>query len=100
MPLKLPMNSAGRFAAVEIQDEDDFVAGNITALKEAGLVEAGVPRELGGGGASHEELAENAARAGTLLRVYRAGVLDAHPSGRGPGLALDTTRSLRAQNLC
>jgi alkylation response protein AidB-like acyl-CoA dehydrogenase len=47
-----------RFAAAEVQDEDRFVAENITALKEAGLVEAGVPRELGGGGASYEELAE------------------------------------------
>jgi len=48
----------GRRFATEVQDEDRFVADNINALKEAGLVEAGVPRELGGGGASHEELAE------------------------------------------
>jgi alkylation response protein AidB-like acyl-CoA dehydrogenase len=47
-----------RFAAADVQDEDRFVADNINALKEAGLVEAGVPRELGGGGASHQELAE------------------------------------------
>lgn len=47
-----------RFAATEVQDEDRFVADNINALKEAGLVEAGVPRELGGGGASYEDLAE------------------------------------------
>ncbi len=47
-----------RFAAAGTDDEDRFVADNINALKEAGLVEAGVPRELGGGGASHAELAE------------------------------------------
>jgi indole-3-acetate monooxygenase len=39
-------------------DEDQFVADNFASLKEAGLVEAGVPTELGGGGASVDELAE------------------------------------------
>lgn len=40
-------------------DENDlFVSENYTVLKEAGLVEAGVPAELGGGGASIPELAE------------------------------------------
>jgi alkylation response protein AidB-like acyl-CoA dehydrogenase len=38
-------------------DEDAYVADNIAALKEAGLVEAGVPAELGGGGAEIDELA-------------------------------------------
>lgn len=38
-------------------DSDDYVADNIALLKEAGLVEAGVPRELGGGGADIDELA-------------------------------------------
>lgn len=38
--------------------EDRFVAENYALLKEAGLVEAGVPRELGGGGAEVRELAE------------------------------------------
>ena len=38
-------------------DEDVYVAGNIATLKEAGLVEAGVPAELGGGGAEVDELA-------------------------------------------
>lgn len=47
-----------RFAAAADGDEDRFVADNIMALKEAGLVEAGVPGELGGGGASIDELAE------------------------------------------
>lgn len=37
--------------------EDRFVAENYALLKEAGLVEAGVPRELGGGGADVRELA-------------------------------------------
>ncbi|MGE0009038.1 MAG: acyl-CoA dehydrogenase family protein [Parvibaculaceae bacterium] len=45
-----------RFAADA--DEDRFVADNLNALKEAGLVEAGVPGELGGGGASIDELAQ------------------------------------------
>jgi alkylation response protein AidB-like acyl-CoA dehydrogenase len=38
-------------------DRDDFVAENYEALKKSGLVEAGVPAELGGGGASVAELA-------------------------------------------
>ncbi|MBR1124623.1 acyl-CoA dehydrogenase family protein [Bradyrhizobium lablabi] len=44
--------------AASAADEDQFVADNFAALKEAGLVEAGVPTELGGGGASIDELAE------------------------------------------
>jgi alkylation response protein AidB-like acyl-CoA dehydrogenase len=39
-------------------DDDSFVAENYAALKEAGLVEAGVPGELGGGGAEIAELCE------------------------------------------
>ncbi len=38
-------------------DEDVYVADDIALLKTAGLVEAGVPRELGGGGADVDELA-------------------------------------------
>jgi alkylation response protein AidB-like acyl-CoA dehydrogenase len=38
-------------------DEDVYVADNIALLKKSGLVEAGVPRELGGGGADVDELA-------------------------------------------
>jgi alkylation response protein AidB-like acyl-CoA dehydrogenase len=67
-----PMDSTRTFDIVELaerlgqhftvhanpDDEDRFVADNLRALKEAGLVEAGVPRELGGGGASVDELAE------------------------------------------
>jgi alkylation response protein AidB-like acyl-CoA dehydrogenase len=37
-------------------DADRFVADNFAALKAAGLVEAGVPAELGGGGADVDEL--------------------------------------------
>jgi alkylation response protein AidB-like acyl-CoA dehydrogenase len=47
-----------RFAQTADPDEDRFVADNLTALKEAGLAEAGVPLELGGGGASIDKLAE------------------------------------------
>jgi indole-3-acetate monooxygenase len=39
-------------------DEDRFVTENFADLKAAGLVEAGVPAELGGGGADVDELAE------------------------------------------
>ena len=38
-------------------DEDRYVADNIALLKTSGLVEAGVPHELGGGGADVDELA-------------------------------------------
>jgi alkylation response protein AidB-like acyl-CoA dehydrogenase len=44
--------------ANERTDEDQFVADNFALLRSAGMVEAGVPAELGGGGASIEELAE------------------------------------------
>lgn len=43
--------------AVRADAEDRFVAENYAALKDAGLVDAGVPRELGGGGAEVRELA-------------------------------------------
>jgi alkylation response protein AidB-like acyl-CoA dehydrogenase len=39
-------------------DEDAFVAENFADLKTSGLVEAGVPVELGGGGADINELSE------------------------------------------
>ena len=39
-------------------NEDNFVADNFALLKSSGLVEAGVPIELGGSGASVDELAE------------------------------------------
>lgn len=46
-------------ARAEVADEtDSFVADNYAALKTSGLVEAAVPAELGGGGASVHELAE------------------------------------------
>jgi alkylation response protein AidB-like acyl-CoA dehydrogenase len=44
--------------ANENADEDQFVADNFAKLREAGLVEAGVPVDLGGGGADIDELAE------------------------------------------
>jgi alkylation response protein AidB-like acyl-CoA dehydrogenase len=45
-------------AAATFDASDRFVAENYALLKEAGLVEAGVPRELGGGGAEGRELAD------------------------------------------
>jgi alkylation response protein AidB-like acyl-CoA dehydrogenase len=43
--------------ANDAKDEDAFVADNFELLKASGLVEAGVPAELGGGGCSIDELA-------------------------------------------
>ncbi|MCW5737459.1 MAG: acyl-CoA dehydrogenase family protein [Enhydrobacter sp.] len=40
------------------QDEDTYVAESFALLKQAGLLEVGVPAELGGGGAGPDELAE------------------------------------------
>ncbi|MBI2256147.1 MAG: acyl-CoA/acyl-ACP dehydrogenase [Proteobacteria bacterium] len=46
------------FAArvIAADETDAFVAENFAALKEAGLIEAGVPTDFGGGGASIAEL--------------------------------------------
>lgn len=41
----------------ESVDEDIYVADNIAMLKQAGLVQTGVPRALGGGGSDTDELA-------------------------------------------
>jgi len=54
--------------APEFDEADRFVAPNYALLKEAGLVEAGVPRELGGSGAEVRELAEKLQGAEPLLR--------------------------------
>ena len=43
--------------ASEAGDEDRYVADNFALLKTSGLMEAGVPHELGGGGADIDELA-------------------------------------------
>jgi alkylation response protein AidB-like acyl-CoA dehydrogenase len=43
--------------AAEMDETDTFVAEHYEALKAAGLVEAGVPKELGGGGRGVDELA-------------------------------------------
>lgn len=56
--LSLAESLGSQFAARETEaDESDlFVADNIARLKAAGLVSAGVPTELGGGGASYSDL--------------------------------------------
>ncbi|HMQ91815.1 MAG TPA: acyl-CoA dehydrogenase family protein [Amaricoccus sp.] len=59
----LPELEAGAAAADE---GDRFVAENYARLRAAGLVEAGVPVELGGGGAEVAELAE-------MLRILAHG---------------------------
>ena len=43
--------------AGDVDETDTFVAENYEALKAAGLMEAGVPKELGGGGHDVDELA-------------------------------------------
>jgi indole-3-acetate monooxygenase len=43
--------------ATEADETDAFVAENYAALKEAGLIEAGVPKEFGGGGHDVDDLA-------------------------------------------
>jgi indole-3-acetate monooxygenase len=52
--------------AARADEEDRFVAEHYALLREAGLVEAGVPRELGGGGAEVRELAD-------MLRILAHG---------------------------
>jgi alkylation response protein AidB-like acyl-CoA dehydrogenase len=52
---RLGQNFAQR--AAELDETDTFVAANYEALKAAGLVEAGVPKELGGGGHDVDRLA-------------------------------------------
>lgn len=56
--LSLAESLGNQFAARDIEaDESDlFVADNFAQLKRSGLVAAGVPAELGGGGASYTEL--------------------------------------------
>lgn len=56
--LSLAESLGKQFAARETEaDESDvFVADNISRLKSSGLVAAGVPIELGGGGASYSDL--------------------------------------------
>ena len=44
--------------AARFDEGDEFVAENYELLKQSGLVEAGVPRELGGGGAEVRALAD------------------------------------------
>jgi alkylation response protein AidB-like acyl-CoA dehydrogenase len=53
---RLSTEIAGRATACD--ETDAFVTENYALLKDAGLVEAGVPRELGGGGAEVAELCE------------------------------------------
>ncbi len=53
-------------AAPDHDDADRFVGDNYALLKQAGLVEAGVPSELGGGGADGRELA-------AMLRILAHG---------------------------
>jgi len=50
------------------------VADNFASLKAAGLVEAGVPAELGGGGAGVDELSPRCCASSRIIAARRAGV--------------------------
>ena len=64
---------ADAFAARAAQHDegDEFVAENYQALKASGLLAAGVPAELGGGGLELEELCE-------MLRTLARGCANCH----------------------
>ena len=72
---------AGR--ADSTPDQDQYVADNIALLKSSGLVEAGVPRELGGGGADVDPLTR---------RVHHDGSVAESPRVAGDDLAADRKR--------
>ena len=69
---------------------DTFVAENFAELKARGVLAAGVPVELGGGGASYPELCEMLRDPGPVLWFDRAHAVDAHASSGDTGLALAT----------
>src|SRR3954469_20633386 len=55
------VNELGRDFSTRAADhdrDDSFVAENYATLRERHVFAAGVPRELGGGGASHDELCQ------------------------------------------
>lgn len=58
-PVEIARELGPTFAhrAAETADEDRFVSDNFAALRASGLVEAGVPAELGGDGADVDDLA-------------------------------------------
>ncbi|MBI4783617.1 MAG: acyl-CoA/acyl-ACP dehydrogenase [Oscillatoriophycideae cyanobacterium NC_groundwater_1537_Pr4_S-0.65um_50_18] len=78
--LSLAESLGSQFAARETEaDESDlFVADNIARLKAAGLTSAGVPIELGGGGASYRDLC-------AVLQI-----LGRHSSSTGLAFAMHT----------
>ena len=100
------VETAGRLAprlaarAAEFDESDSFVGENFALLKQAGLVEAGVPRELGGGGAEVDELADMLRADGARLQLDRARLFHAHAPGRHPGLALATSESVPPSSRC
>ena len=78
-------------------DEDDsFVAESYAALRARGVAAAGVPTELGGGGASHAELAamirELARHCSSTALAFS---MDTHPSQRKPTCGERATRGPR-----
>jgi alkylation response protein AidB-like acyl-CoA dehydrogenase len=92
-PVELAKALGAQFAErrVEANEHDRFVAENFADLKQHRLVSAGVPVELGGGGASYSEMCE-------LLRELAyscsstARLCHAHASSYDCRLALETSK--------
>ena len=82
-----------RFAerAARADEGDLFVAENFVELKAHGLVAAGVPKELGGGGASHADLADVLRHLGHYCGST-ALAFSMHASGRNRRLALAASK--------
>ena len=85
---------AGRAAAHD--EEDTFVSANYAALKERRVFSAAIPEELGGGGASHREISDMLRITRPILRLHRAGALDASASDRRHGLEVPARPGRRA----
>src|SRR6266446_10060970 len=58
--------------AARCDSEDVFVADNYVVLKKHGVLAAGIPVELGGGGAEHRELGEMLRVLARALQVEHA----------------------------
>ena len=64
--------------------DDSFVAENFDILKQHSIFAAGVPQELGGGGAAHAELAAFLHRVSPPLWLNRIGLVHAYTRDSAP----------------
>ena len=76
--------------------EGSFVAENYACLKDAGLIEAGVPAELGGGGATVAELADMLRQLADALSVIDS---EAASSPVPPNVALSPKDSVATPDI-